>query len=225
MIASAREMESVAAGIGAQAATRAAIVRHLGLVEYEPTWRAMQRFTDERDPPSPDQIWFLEHPPVFTLGLNGRREHVLAAGDIPVICVDRGGQVTYHGPGQLVVYPLLDLKRAHLGIRDLVILLENTVIELCAAYGIEAAGRRDAPGVYVAGRKLASIGLRVRRGCSYHGLAVNVSNDLQPFTRIDPCGYRGLEVVRLADLAAIDGIEQISSQVEAILRRRLTLSL
>ena len=197
------------------------IVRRLGLVEYEPTWRDMQRFTETRGAATPDEIWFLEHPPVFTLGLNGRREHVLAPGEIPVVPVDRGGQVTYHGPGQLVAYPLLDLKRARLTIRELVSWLEDSVIELCAGLGIEAASRREAPGVYVAGRKLASIGLRVRRGCSYHGLALNVRNDLQPFTRINPCGYAGLEVVRLGDLAGMTDLDLVSSMLEAILVRRL----
>ncbi len=197
------------------------MVRRLGLVEYEPTWHDMQRFTESRDASTPDEIWFLEHPPVFTLGLNGRSEHVLAPGEIPVVPVDRGGQVTYHGPGQLVVYPLLDLKRARLGIRDLVSCLEDSVVELCAGMGIEAAARRDAPGVYVAGCKLASIGLRVRRGCSYHGLALNVCNDLEPFTRINPCGYAGLEVVRLGDLAGMTDLAVVAAQLEAILVRRL----
>lgn len=196
-------------------------VRHLGRVDYEPTWREMQRMTDERGPGSVDEIWFLEHPPVFTLGLNGRREHVLAARDIPVIHVDRGGQVTYHGPGQLVVYPLLDIKRLNLSIRDLVVRLENAVIELCAGLGIEAAGRRDAPGVYVTGRKLASIGLRVRRGGTYHGLALNVLNDLEPFSRINPCGYAGLQVTRLADLTAIGSLDEIARRFEPIVVRHL----
>ena len=197
-------------------------VRHLGRVEYEPTWREMQRITDERGPGSVDEIWFLEHPPVFTLGLNGRREHVLAARDIPVIHVDRGGQVTYHGPGQLVVYPLLDIKRLNLSIRELVVRLENAVIELCAGFGVEAAGRRDAPGVYVAGRKLASIGLRVRRGGTYHGIALNVVNDLEPFSRINPCGYAGLQVTRLADLASITSLDEVARRFEPILLRHLT---
>ena len=197
------------------------LVRRLGRVDYEPTWRAMQRYTDERAPGSDDEIWFLEHPPVFTLGLNGRREHVLAAGEIPVIHVDRGGQVTYHGPGQLVVYPLLDLKRLNLGIRDLVMRLENAVIELCAGFGIGAAGRREAPGVYVGGRKLASIGLRVRRGGTYHGLALNVLNDLEPFSRINPCGFAGLQVTRLADLAPVESLEEVARRFEPILVRQL----
>jgi lipoyl(octanoyl) transferase len=179
----------------------------------------MQRFTDERGPDTADEIWFLEHPQVFTLGLNGRREHVLAAGDIPVIHVDRGGQVTYHGPGQLVVYPLLDLRRLRLNIRDLVVRLENAVIELCASLGIEAAGRRDAPGVYVQHRKLASIGLRVRRGGTYHGIALNIVNDLEPFSRINPCGYAGLQVTRLSDLAHVTSVDEVARRFEGILLR------
>src|SRR5581483_2469921 len=159
------------------------IVRDFGIVEYEPTWRAMQRFTDERGPETPDEIWFLEHPPVFTLGMNANRDHVLAPGDIPVVQIDRGGQVTYHGPGQLVVYPLVDLRRAGLGVRDIVTALERSVIDYAAALGVTAECRRGAPGVYVAGRKLASVGIRVRRGASYHGMALNVSTDLEPFRR------------------------------------------
>ncbi len=199
------------------------VTRHLGLVDYEPTWRSMQRLTDERDAATRDEIWFLQHPRVFTLGMNGRREHVLAPGDIPVVQVDRGGQVTYHGPGQLVVYPLLDLRRLGLGIRELVLRLEKSVIELAAGYGIQAVGRRDAPGVYVEGRKLASIGLRVRRGCSYHGLALNVVNDLEPFTRINPCGFEGLQTVNLAELAPGATLEEVSARLEPIVIRRLTL--
>ena len=190
------------------------IVKRLGLVEYEPTWRAMQRFTDERNAETPDEIWFLEHPPVFTLGMSGKHEHVLAPGDIPVVQIDRGGQVTYHGPGQLVVYPLVDLRRAKLGVRDLVTALERSVIDYMADFGVTAECRKNAPGVYVEGRKLASVGIRVRRGASFHGLAMNVNLDLEPFTRINPCGYQGLEMTRTADLggatsvgAAIDGFE------------------
>jgi lipoyl(octanoyl) transferase len=175
-------------------------VRWLGRVEYEPTWRAMQAITDARDSNSNDEIWFLEHPPVFTLGMNAAREHVLTPGDIPLVQIDRGGQVTYHGPGQLVLYPLLNLRRLGLGVRELVIALENAVIDLVASWNITAVGRRDAPGVYVEGRKLASIGLRIRRGCSYHGLSFNIAMDLEPFRRINPCGYRGLEVVDLKSL-------------------------
>ena len=178
-------------------------VRRLGLVPYEPIWRAMQRFTDERTPDTPDEIWLLEHPPVFTLGMNADPAHVLAAGDIEVVRIDRGGQVTYHGPGQLVVYPLLDLRRSGLGVRDLVTALERAVIDYAAELGIAAECRREAPGVYVEGRKLASVGIRVRRGSSYHGIALNVRNDLEPFGRINPCGYAGLEMTRLADLCAV----------------------
>ena len=178
-------------------------VRRLGLVPYEPTWRAMQRFTDERTPDTPDEIWLLEHPPVFTLGMNADPAHVLVAGDTEVVRIDRGGQVTYHGPGQLVVYPLLDLRRAGLGVRDLVSALERAVIDYAAELGIAAECRREAPGVYVGGCKLASVGIRVRRGSSYHGIALNVRNDLEPFGRINPCGYAGLEMTRLADLCAV----------------------
>jgi lipoyl(octanoyl) transferase len=177
-----------------------AVARWLGRVEYEPTWRAMQRLTDARDASQRDELWCLEHPPVYTLGLNGDPAHVLAAGPVPVVAIDRGGQVTYHGPGQLVVYPLLDLRRLGLGVRDLVTALEAAVVAFAAGLGLDAAARRDAPGVYVAGRKLASLGLRIRRGCSYHGLALNVAMDLEPFGRINPCGYAGLEVTDLSAL-------------------------
>ena len=181
-------------------AIRYPLLKWLGRAEYEPTWRAMQAFTEQRGPETPDEIWFLEHPPVFTLGMNAAREHVLAPGDIPLVQIDRGGQVTYHGPGQLVVYPLVDVRRRGLGVRQLVMALENGIIALLASWNITATGRRDAPGIYVDGRKLASIGLRIRRGCSYHGLAFNVAMDLEPFRRINPCGYRGLEVTDLRTL-------------------------
>jgi lipoyl(octanoyl) transferase len=182
------------------AAIRQPLLRWLGRADYEPTWRAMQAFTEQRGPQTRDEIWFLEHPPVFTLGMNAAREHVLAPGDIPIVQIDRGGQVTYHGPGQLVVYPLIDVRRHALGVRQLVMALENGIIALLASWNIVALGRRDAPGIYVDGRKLASIGLRIRRGCSYHGLAFNVAMDLEPFRRINPCGYRGLEVTDLRTL-------------------------
>jgi lipoyl(octanoyl) transferase len=197
------------------------LLKYLGPRAYEPTWRAMQRFTDERDAKTRDEIWFLEHPPVFTLGLNGKPEHVLAAGDIPVVQIDRGGQVTYHGPGQLVVYPLLDLRRYKLGVRDLVMALEAAVINTAAEFGVVAAAKREAPGVYVDGRKLASVGLRIRRSCTYHGLAFNVTMDLQPFRRINPCGYQGLEVVDLQSL----GIRQSVQQVARVLAPELLVSL
>lgn len=201
----------------------AAVFRWLGRVEYEPTWHAMRRFTDARGADTPDEVWFLEHPPVFTLGMAGKAEHLLAPGDIPVVPIDRGGQVTYHGPGQLVVYPLLDLRRLNLGVRELVVALEQSVIALCAAHGVEAAGRRDAPGVYVAGRKLASIGLRVRRGGSYHGLALNVDGDLEPFSRINPCGYAGLEMTRLSDLGVALGVREAAQALAPRLARALGL--
>lgn len=177
-----------------------AIARWLGRADYVPTWRAMQRYTDSRDAATPDELWCLEHPPVYTLGMNADPAHVLAAGEVPVVRIDRGGQVTYHGPGQLVVYPLVDLRRGGLGVRALVTALETALVGLAAEFGIEAVARRDAPGVYVGGRKLASIGLRIRRGASYHGLALNVAMDLGPFAGINPCGYAGLEVVDLARL-------------------------
>jgi lipoyl(octanoyl) transferase len=202
-------------------AVPAPVLRHLGLVEYEPTWRAMQRFTEERGLWTPDEIWFLEHPPVFTLGLNASRAHVLAPGDIPVVQIDRGGQVTYHGPGQLVVYPLIDLKRAALGIRDFVTALERSVIELAAHFGIAAECRRSAPGVYIGGRKLASVGVRVRRGGSYHGLALNVTLDLEPFQRINPCGFAGLEMTRLADLGGPGSVAACAAALEPLIVRAL----
>ena len=173
---------------------------YLGRQDYVPLWHRMQQFTDERDATTPDEIWFCEHPPVFTLGLNASKEHLLAPGDIPVVQIDRGGQVTFHGPGQLMVYPLIDIKRANIGVRKLVTALEQSVVDLAADYGVEAAARADAPGVYVAGDKLASVGLRIRRGCSFHGMALNVDVDLEPFTRINPCGYAELEMTDLQRL-------------------------
>ena len=200
------------------------IVRHLGLVEYEPTWRAMQRFTAQRDARTADEIWFLEHPPVFTLGVSASRAHLLSPGDIPVVQIDRGGQVTYHGPGQLVVYPLVDLARAMLGVREFVSALECAVIGLAADYGITAESRRDAPGVYVEGRKLASIGVRVRRGGSYHGLALNVALDLAPFSRINPCGYAGLQMTQLSELGGPRELGECARALEPHLRRTLRLA-
>ncbi len=175
-------------------------VRNLGLQDYEPLWRAMQRFTDTRTPATVDEIWFTEHPPVFTLGINASRDHLLATGDIPIVQIDRGGQVTYHGPGMLMIYPLIDLKRLGLGVRDLVTALEQSVVDLAAGYGIDARARPDAPGVYAGDSKFASVGLRIRRGASYHGMALNVRVDLEPFLRINPCGYAGLEMTDLATL-------------------------
>ena len=194
-------------------ATDSIIVRSLGRQEYEPLWRAMQRFTDQRDQSTPDEIWFTEHPPIFTLGLNASREHLLAPGDIPVIQIDRGGQVTYHGPGQLMIYPLIDLKRAKFGVRDLVTALERTVVDLAASFDIDAAARADAPGVYVEGRKLASVGLRVRRGASYHGMALNIDVDLAPFSRINPCGFSNLELTDLNRLGVSESMKDITDRV------------
>ncbi len=200
------------------------VVRWLGRVEYEPTWRAMQTFTNERDASTPDQIWFLEHPPVFTLGMNAAPEHLLAPGEIPVVQIDRGGQVTYHGPGQLVVYPLIDVRRAGLGVRQMVMALESAVIDLLASWNIEAVAKREAPGVYVKGRKVASIGLRIRRGSSYHGLAFNVAMDLQPFQRINPCGYRGLEVTDVRSLGVNASVQEVADALSPRLLASLQLT-
>jgi lipoyl(octanoyl) transferase len=197
------------------------IIRHLGLVDYEPTWREMQRFTNERDASTPDEIWFLEHPPVYTLGMNASPAHLLAPGDIPVVQIDRGGQVTYHGPGQMVVYPLIDLRRAKLGVRDIVTALEKSVIQLAAEYGISAEARKEAPGIYVAGQKLGSVGIRIRRHCSYHGLAVNVNLDLEPFQRINPCGYKGLQMTQLSALGGPSIVASASKALEPHLLRAL----
>ncbi len=197
------------------------VIKRLGLVEYEPTWREMQTFTDRRDEQTADEIWLLQHPPVYTLGLNGSPEHLLAPADIPVINIDRGGQVTYHGPGQLVVYPLINLRRQSLGVRELVSALEQSVIDLVTDYGIEAKSRADAPGVYVDGRKLASLGLRIRRGCSYHGLAFNIDMDLEPFSRINPCGFENLEVTQLKDLDGPTDLEQVAAELEHYLVKNL----
>lgn len=213
-----------AGAAGAYAGARSApphIVRNVGLVDYEPTWRAMQRFTDQRGSDTPDEIWFLEHPPVYTLGMNASRDHVIAPGDIPVVQIDRGGQVTYHGPGQLVVYPLVDLRRAGLGVRDIVTALERSVIDYAAELGIVAECRKKAPGVYVDGRKLASVGIRVRRGASYHGIALNISADLEPFRRINPCGFPDLEMTRLADLSAVDSVAEAAEALQPHLLRHL----
>jgi len=175
-------------------------LREWGRQEYEPLWRAMQRFTEARDGATPDELWQVEHPGVFTVGMNGKPEHLLAPGAIPVVHIDRGGQVTYHGPGQLVMYPLLDLRRLRIGVRELVMRLEQAVVNLLAEHGVKAAGKRDAPGVYVDGAKIAALGLRVRRGCCYHGLSLNVAMDMEPFSRINPCGYAGLKVTELRAL-------------------------
>ncbi len=200
-----------------------AIFRWLGAADYVATWQRMQAFTGQRTADTADEIWFLEHPPVYTLGLNGQARHLLMANGIPVVHVDRGGQITYHGPGQLVVYPLLDLRRLQLGVRDLVIALEQTIIKTARQWGIEAVGRRDAPGVYVGGCKLASIGLRVKRGCSYHGLAFNVGMDLSPFAGINPCGFENLKVTQLCELGGPSDIRQVADAVSMNLAETLGL--
>jgi len=193
----------------------------LGRAAYEPTWRAMQDFTAARTDETPDEIWFLEHPPIFTLGLNAKPEHLLKPGDIPVVQIDRGGQVTYHGPGQVVAYVLLDIARRQLGVQRLVQLMEQTVIDLLAELGVPAQGRRDAPGVYVEGAKLAAVGLRVKRGRSYHGLALNVDMDLEPFSRINPCGYPGMQVTQLRDLGISLDTDAVSARLASHLTRLL----
>ena len=199
------------------------LLRELGLVDYAPTLRAMQDFTDTRTPDTPDELWLLQHPRVFTQGQAGKAEHVLAPGDIPVIQVDRGGQVTYHGPGQVVLYLLVDIRRHKLGVRDLVDLIEHSIVQLLSEYDIEAAAKPAAPGVYVAGEKIASLGLRVRRGCSYHGLSLNVDMDLEPFGRINPCGYEGLQVTSMASLLPDTALETsaVGRRLLAILSERL----
>ena len=179
--------------------SRSVVVRQLGCMAYEPTWHEKQRFTQNRDADTADEIWLLEHPRVFTQGQAGKVDHILAAGDIPVVQVDRGGQVTYHGPGQLVAYTLVDVRRAGQGVRDLVTAIENSLIDLLGQYDVLAQAKPDAPGVYVGDKKIASLGLRIRRGCSFHGLALNVDMDLQPFQRINPCGYAGLQMTQLRD--------------------------
>lgn len=199
------------------------VVRDLGRQVYEPVWRAMQEFTNTRSESTPDEVWFCDHDSVFTLGLNTKPEHLLAPGDIPVIQIDRGGQVTYHGPGQLMIYPLIDLRRAGLGVRDLVTALEQSVVDLAADYGIEAASRCDAPGVYIDGVKLASVGLRIRRGASFHGMALNVDVDLEPFSRINPCGFKDLQLTDLARLGADSDLAAVRDKLLPHLLRHLHL--
>ena len=189
------------------------IVKKLGRQDYEPVWKAMHEFTDTRTEEDVDQIWLVEHNPVFTQGQAGKAEHVLNAGDIPVIQSDRGGQVTYHGPGQLVAYFLINIRRKKFGVRDLVTHIENLVINTLKAYNIESAARPDAPGVYVDGKKICSLGLRIRRGCSFHGLALNVDMDLSPFLRINPCGYQGMEMVQVSQLGGPSDLETVEQQL------------
>ncbi|SER64753.1 lipoyl(octanoyl) transferase [Pseudomonas sp. NFACC02] len=195
--------------------------RDLGLIDYEPTWQAMQRFTDGRDRDTPDEVWLVQHPPVFTQGQSGKPEHLLLPGDIPVVQVDRGGQVTYHGPGQLVAYLMLDVRRLGYGVRELVTRIERSLIDLLASYGVTAAAKPEAPGVYVDGAKIASLGLRIRNGCSFHGLALNVDMDLDPFKRINPCGYAGLAMTQLREQAGPIEFAEVSARLRAQLVKHL----
>ena len=204
-------------------ATDALIIRHPGRVDYATAWHDMQNFTNSRNHNTPDELWFLEHPPVFTLGRNGKQEHLHNTGEIPVINTNRGGQVTYHGPGQLIVYPLLDINRRQLGVQSLVQILEQAVIDLCMDYRIDAHRREKAPGVYVDDRKLAALGLRIRKGCSFHGLSLNIDMDLTPFSMIDPCGYAGMEVTQLRDLGVKTSLKTIADQFQNHLENLLKM--
>ncbi|WP_045455262.1 lipoyl(octanoyl) transferase LipB [Vibrio campbellii] len=189
------------------------VVKRLGRQDYEPVWKAMHEFTDQRTDDTPDEVWLVEHNPVFTQGQAGKAEHLINTGDIPVVQSDRGGQVTYHGPGQLVAYFLINLRRKKLGVRDLVTHIENLVINTLKAYNIDSAARPDAPGVYVDGKKICSLGLRIRKGCSFHGLALNVNMDLGPFLRINPCGYEGMEMIQVSQVGGPEDIEAVEKQL------------
>jgi lipoyl(octanoyl) transferase len=207
----------------ASAAAPTLRVVDLGRRDYAPVWRAMQAFTDARDEDTEDELWLVEHPPVFTQGQAGKAEHVLAAGDIPVLPVDRGGQVTYHGPGQRVAYPLVDLRRLRLGVRELVQRIEQAVIDTLAVWNIAGARRPGAPGVYVDGAKIMALGLRVRRGCSFHGLAFNVDMDLAPYARINPCGFQGLAVTTVLDCGGPGSLAQVDAELVPRLAAQLGL--
>ena len=200
-------------------------VRELGRRTYQPVWRAMQQFTDARGEDTADELWLVEHDPVFTLGQAGKPEHVLAAGDIPVVHVDRGGQVTYHGPGQIVAYPLFDLKRLKIGVREYVCRIEQSMIDTLDEWNIHAERKDGAPGVYVAGAKIGALGIRVRRGCTFHGLAFNIDMDLEPWRRINPCGYQGLRVTTLADLGGPSGMEAVKPVLLANMVKQFGLEL
>lgn len=195
--------------------------KYLGRADYAPTWRAMQAFTAARNEATPDELWVLEHPPVFTLGQAGRREHLLQATDIPVVPIDRGGQITYHGPGQVVIYVLVDLKRRGYGVKELVSRMEQAVIGLLAQSGVAAERKPGAPGVYVNGAKIAALGLRIKQGRSYHGLALNVDMDLSPFALINPCGYPGMAVTQTRDLGMAGGVEEIGKKLAALLAQKI----
>ena len=198
------------------------LTKPLGLVEYQPTWRAMQDFTAMRGPDTSDELWLVEHPPVYTLGLAGKAEHLLQATDIPVVKIDRGGQITYHGPGQIVAYLLLDLKRRNIGVKELVRRMEQAVIDLLAEYGVTAERRDKAPGVYVGGAKIAALGLRIRNGCCYHGLSLNVDMDLSPFAAINPCGYAGLAVTQCREVGVAESLEILGNKLVEHLTKRLS---
>ncbi|MDZ4141834.1 MAG: lipoyl(octanoyl) transferase LipB [Methylotenera sp.] len=197
------------------------IVRHLGMTDFEETWHAMQRFTANRTSNTPDELWLTEHYPVYTLGLNRKNVRLPTEADIPLALTDRGGKITYHGPGQLIVYALLDLKRHHLNVSKLVSLLENTVIDLLAKYGVNAVAKPDAPGVYVYEAKIASLGLRIKNNCCYHGLSLNIDMDLKPFAAIDPCGYVGLKVTQTKDLGLDVNLQSAGELFVTILNNRL----
>jgi lipoyl(octanoyl) transferase len=217
-------IDAVAAVFGGESAPPRAQLRDLGRQPYEPVWRAMQAFTDARGADTPDELWLVEHDPVFTLGQAGKDEHVLMPGDIPVIHVDRGGQVTYHGPGQIVLYPLLDLRRLKVGVREYVDRIEQAVIDTLAEWNIEGARKDGAPGVYVAGAKVMALGIRVRRGCTFHGLAFNIAMDLSPYQRINPCGYQGLQVTSVVDLGGPSGLDAVKPVLVDQLARQFGLT-
>lgn len=227
--ASSLDSVGVSAGLSGQGSSAltphaSLLTRLLGRVDYEPTWRAMQRFTAQRGADTPDELWLVEHPPVYTLGLAGKIEHLREASEVPLVAIDRGGQITYHGPGQAVVYLLIDLARRRLMVRELVTLMEQAIIDVLAQRGIAAARRAGAPGVYVGEAKIAALGLKISRGCSYHGLALNVDMDLTPFTRINPCGYEGLRTTQLKELGVkippAEAHDRLAERLVALLEER-----
>ena len=197
------------------------LVRTLGRQEYEPIWHAMQSFTENRNSETQDELWLLEHEPVFTLGRNGKKEHILPDTDIPVVNIDRGGQVTYHGPGQLIVYLLIDIKRRSLGVRKLVSLIEQSIIDTLDDYQLKAYAKKEAPGVYIDEAKIAALGLRIKKGCSFHGLSLNLAMDLKPFDQINPCGYKNLEVVQLSDYIKKVKLSQVQQQLASHLSKNI----
>lgn len=197
------------------------IIKNLGLQPYEPIWQAMQSFTETRTADTPDEIWLLEHEPVFTLGRNGKKEHILSETNIPIIEIDRGGQVTYHGPGQLIVYLMIDIKRRGLGVRKLVTLIEQSIIDTLNEYQLSAKAKKEAPGVYIGDSKIAALGLRIKKGCSFHGLSLNLEMDLTPFKQINPCGYKNLEVIQLSDYIEDIDVSQVQQQLTFHLTRNL----